>query len=85
MMLIKAWLKPGCARLRKKPWGRPHPELLSQFEREASLADLLTPVAPLVGVTDDHVLISVRAKAGVDVHGDVGLVWANVDRKTAAM
>lgn len=84
-MLIKAWLKPRRKRLRIRPEGKPHPELLSHFEREASLADLLAPFATLVGVADNHVLVSVRIKAGVDVHGDVGLVGANVDCKTAAM
>lgn len=61
-----------------------HLELLALAEREASLPHLLAPAAALVGVAHHLVFVSVGAEAGVEVHGDLLLVLANVHGEAAA-
>lgn len=61
-----------------------HLELLALTERKAALPHLLVPAAPLVGVAHHLVFVSVGVEAGVQVHGDLLLVLANIDRKAAA-
>lgn len=57
-------------------------KLSPQLEGEAGLGPLLlTPAAPLVGVADHGVLVSMGVEARVHVHGDVRLIWADVHRK----
>lgn len=62
----------------------PHLELLSLLERKASLTDLLTPVASLVRVADHHFHISMCIETWVDMQGDILVIWANIQCKTAA-
>lgn len=68
----------------RAPW-QPHRELLALLEGEAPLADLLAPAAALVRVAHHHVLVAVRAEAGVDVQGEVRLAGADVHAEAAAM